>query len=182
MIRSEIKFETGFGKSGAEYGHIQAYGNIRNILVAIITYFNHTKQGVIDSHLGSDIKLKDYPIRISYGKKGGEERKDYLGFVFDGGSHWYGDIDEWGNSESRERLLTMENKKGIQKIITDILGENGIKDIWNHEKASTSFSVVLNVPVKWTIEENRDKFVEQTTTMVKGLNSLANALNAVTRI
>jgi hypothetical protein len=136
MIPSKIKFETGFGKSGNEFGDIQASGNIRNILSAIITYFKEINpNGHVDTHHGCNIHLTDYPIDIKIGQFGQMKKAEnnYLGIIIDGGGHWYGNIDEHGNSQSKERFLTKENKNGIMKIIEDVLDDKPFQAKWNHE-------------------------------------------------
>lgn len=184
MIQSKISFETGFENSGMEYGDIKASGNIRNILSAIITYFRDINpNGHTDTHHGCTINLTDYDLRIVIGQFG-QIRKDennYLGIIFDGGGHWYGNINKHGNSESKERVLTIENKEGIIKILQDIVGDNTFKDKWNHEGASTGFSTVLNVNVNWTQHEgNAKEYREEIVNMVSKLNSLAKSFSAVT--
>ena len=184
MIPSKISFETGFGKSGLEYGEIQAWGNIRNILSAIITYYKDiNSSGYTQSHHGFTINLNNYDLRLNIGQFGSIEKSknNYLGIIFDGGGHWYSDINEHGNSQSKERFLTIQNKKGIIKIIEEILGDNPFISIWNHEGASTGFSVVLNVNVEWKQFDWKDEgFKTEINKMVTKLNSLSKSFSAIT--
>jgi hypothetical protein len=184
MIPSKISFETGFGKSGLEYGEIQAWGNIRNVLSALITYYRDINSiGILQSHHGYTINLNNYDLKLRVGQFGNIEKSknNYLGIVFDGGGYWYSHINKYGNSESRERVLTNENKEGIIKMLEDIVGDNTFKDKWNHENASTSFSVVLNINVEWKqLEWNSEDFKSEIGKMVGKLNSLAKSFSAVT--
>lgn len=184
MIPTKIIFETGFGKSGLEYGEIQAWGDIRNVLSALITYYKDINSvGVLQSHHGFTINLNNYDLKLRVGQFGNIEKSknNYLGIVFDGGGYWYSDINKHGNSQSRERFLTTENKEGIVKIITEIVGDNPFKSIWNHEGASTSFSAVLDINVDWKqLEWNSEDFKSEINKMVLKLNSLAKSFSAVT--
>lgn len=184
MIPSKISFETGFENSGMEYGDIKASGNIRNILSAIITYFRDINpNGHTDTHHGCTINLIDYGIRIVIGQFGDIEKSknNYLGIIFDGSGHWYANINKHGNSEHKERVLTIENKEGIIKILEDIIGDNIFKRIWNHEGASIGFSTVLNINVNWTQHKhNAQEYKEEIVKMVDKLNSLAKSFSAVT--
>jgi len=184
MIQSKIKFETGFGNSGKSYGEIQASGDVRNILSALITYYRDINNtGFIQSHHGYTINLNDYDFNLRIGQFGNIQKSNnnYLGIVFDGGGHWYSDINEHGKSESKERVLTLSNKIGIKKIIEDIIGYNPFKSTWNDENASASFSAVLNVNVEWKqFEWKDDGFKTEINKMVDKLNSLAKSFSAVT--
>ncbi|MBK7362691.1 MAG: hypothetical protein IPJ01_10385 [Micavibrio sp.] len=184
MIPSKISFETGFGKSGLEYGEIQAWGDIRNVLSALITYYKDINSvGVLQSHHGFTINLNNYDLKLRVGQFGNIEKSknNYLGIVFDGGGCWYSDINEHGNSQSKERFLTVSNKIGIMKIIDDTIGNNPFIQKWNHENASTSFSVVLDINVEWKqLEWNSEDFKSEISKMVLKLNSLAKSFSAVT--
>lgn len=184
MISSTINFETGFGKTD-EYGDIQASGDIRGVLVALITYFQHINpNGHVTSHHGEVINLHDYPIRVQYGQFGRMAKKEnnFLGIVFDASGHWFGEIDVNGNSQSKEKRLTVENKNGIKKILVEILGEGKIKDKWNDEQDSTSMSVVLDVEVNWK-DHNKvtDEYKKEVRYMVGKLNSLAKSFKALAK-
>lgn len=179
MIDKKIAFAAGFNMSGEHYGDIQAHGDVRNVLTALLMYFTTINpKGHTDSHHGTTINLVDYPFKIKFGQFGMCPRKDNdrLGLIFDGSGNWYSQVNEHGNSDSKERFMGMEAKKGLMKILTDLVGEDGFHDKWNHEQDSTGFSVVLKAQIEWTQHEhNNPSFKQEIVNMVESLNKLAKS-------
>lgn len=179
---TEINFTTGFDKSGQEYGDIQAHGDVRNVLTALLTHFTAvTDKMHTDSHHGTTIRLIDYEFNVKYGQFGPNGKKK-LGLIFDGSGHWYNRVNQYGRTEREERGMPVETKDGLLNILKDLLPSNSVVDVWNHNNTCCSFSVVLNVDVDYVEHPHNNKAYEaEIESMVKSLNRLAKSFKALSR-